>query len=83
MSGPIEPNDRKVIGMGVDIAAAGSKDLCCVALHMSKEGMINLATAMTTGAAAILALNGPSDLDEKAELLNDTGSQLLLHIVGG
>ena len=69
--------------MGVAITTDGGTGLSIVTLCMNKKTLANLADAMITGATAILALNGPSDLNEKAELLNATGARLLRDIVGG
>lgn len=83
MSIPIKPNDWKVPMMGVDLAGAGSKDLSAVAIYAEKQTLINLANAMITGATAILAINPPADVLDKAALLNDTGARLLRDITGG
>ena len=83
MSGFYNPENWKTPIMGVDLAKDGSKDLSAVAIYAERQTLVNLANAMITGAAAILALNGPSNLNEKAELLNDTGARMLRDIKGG
>lgn len=83
MSGFYNPENWKRPIVGVDLAKAGSKDLSAVAIYAEKQTLVNLANAMITGAAAILALNGPEDLIKKAALLNDTGERLLRDIMGG
>lgn len=83
MSDFYNPENWKRPIMGVDLAKPGSKDLSAVAICADSQTLVNLANAMITGAAAILALNGPDDLNKKAELLNDTGTRLLRDIAGG
>lgn len=83
MSGFYNPENWKTPIMGVDLAKDGSKDLSAVAIYAERQTLVNLANAMITGAAAILALNGPNDLIKNAELLNNTGERLLRDIVGG
>lgn len=83
MSGFYNPENWKRPIMGVALTKSDRAGTSFLTICANEQTLVNLANAMTIGAAAILALNGPSDLNEKAELLNDTGERLLRDIAGG